>query len=1174
MKAEGERVVPESQKTAGKPSARRPTRPTETRQDIGRLDPTPTDLVEKIGSMLEYMMLGADPTLFEEPSNRGYPVPSGIPMGIVTLPDLVVDVAINGNKKTTASDRGQVGPLDVGGRAGRLTRVLQDFGGPRKGWYHIKYVAKAGDVGRVVLDRTFCAPMGRADFEPLSLRYIVSAPHSDDWLHVHGATHALESSPVGLAVTSKDVEESHYSVVDLLADARYIVISSKRQDHAVAAVELIADGFEKLTRRLGDTSGRKVPIGILLDLSALGKGAESQPIVRAFSILKEKARSTFDLECTALCVAANGFDRKPFDHILIRTGLELKVLDDSIKPSQVADSVEPVRREALTAGYVLASACSLGWRLLRQWYAYFPNLRPVSAEPHDGVPGMVDGTRSQSPAAPPAPSRLLPSLAANGDPIPVRDRIAFARQLALATRTKPITYGQLLESARADARSFGRGVPAPADRPRSDEAAHALVPRFRGDAHRGTLSLFLPPSELQPPTGPLHDTDSASEGRGESIEKAVMFDLDATLIDPEGMRRACWFSGLKVLFREAHIAVEHEYLQTAIELYETFVYKQSDEFRSLLRDNHDIPLEWQPCDFRQVWNHHYAWAALLWFLELRTNRASPRGPAQTWIPTTSSQTLQLHRATVSAGKATACGCPACLKSRGLFSANDKRDAVWRLRKILIRFRFAIEAAQRSFWEIDYPCYPQARSCVEMLRSIPGYEVYVVTEGHEETQVQKLKCSGLGDLFPRERVLSTGAASAAEEARNDLAKLQRVYQRAVKDFRQAQQSEEAAGNVLADLSKKYTAALESITFLTDLLSVLYSKSHKRFYSAVIIAICLNPRSPAPVLQSFSERRRHEIDTRGVRGTRPIQFFMVGDRYDNDCRPLLDLHLSNDGNIGVGTCRLLSGKRAKAYCPPDTSGDAPSTMLVCDTLAQVAHILHRPKVWQQIAVLKDVTRPVLLDQRNGSIMYGPDNAASGGMTGLAELAPKLKELCWARASDDLRRERVVEEMLDQIERDLAVSDPSNLTAFLDVVKNELARFWRTPHELEASLLKGGLRVLAGINSWRQSLKRPLPADKREPSETLAWLLGSYLLYFLHEPLLSTDLGVLNSADASETARTLFEDKKIGKKDVLDALPYSDAGVEIVQELEQQTNDPDFQTELRSWLALAGRVSNTGG
>jgi hypothetical protein len=251
-----------------------------------------------------------------------------------------------------------------------------------------------------------------------------------------------------------------------------------------------------------------------------------------------------------------------------------------------------------------------------------------------------------------------------------------------------------------------------------------------------------------------------------------------------------------------------------------------------------------------------------------------------------------------------------------------------------------------------------------------------------------------------------------------------------------------------------------------------------------------------------------------------------------------------------------------------------MLVCDTLAQVAHILHRPKVWQQIAVLKDVTRPVLLDQRNGSIMYGPDNAASGGMTGLAELAPKLKELCWARASDDLRRERVVEEMLDQIERDLAVSDPSNLTAFLDVVKNELARFWRTPHELEASLLKGGLRVLAGINSWRQSLKRPLPADKREPSETLAWLLGSYLLYFLHEPLLSTDLGVLNSADASETARTLFEDKKIGKKDVLDALPYSDAGVEIVQELEQQTNDPDFQTELRSWLALAGRVSNTGG
>jgi hypothetical protein len=1169
VKAKGERVVPELPKTIAEPSVGRQTRPSETRPSTaGRPGLTPTHLVEKIGSMLEYMMLCADPTLFEQPSNRGYPVPSGIPMGIVTLPDLVVDVAINGN---TATDRGQVGPLDIGGPAGRLTRVLQDFGGPRRGWYHIKYVAKAGDVGRVVLDRTFRMPTGQAAFEPLSLRYVLSSPQANDWLHVHGAAHTLESSPSGLAVTVKNVEESHYSVVDLLADARYIVISSQRPDHAIAAVELIADGFERLSDRLGDMHGRKLPIGILLDLSAFEKASESQPIVGAFSTLKKRAGSSFELECTALCLTAMEFDREPFDRTLIRAGSQLKVFDDSIKPSlQDPDRIEPVRWEALTAGYVLASACSLGWKLLRQWYAYFPTLRPISAEPHNGVPERFDRTA-------PDLTGSLPSLGGtynpSDDPIPVVDRIAFANQLAFATRTRPITYWQLLESMTTDARTSPHSATEQTTRHGSVEAV-SLVRRFRHDAHRSTRSLFLPPDLLQPATGSLHDTKLASQGHGKSINKAVMFDLDATLIDSEGMRRACWFNGLKVLFREARIGVEHEYLETAIALYETFVYRQSDNYRSLLKDNPDIPLEWQPCDFRQVWNHHYAWAALLWFFELRQDRASHPGKPRTLIPAMSRQMLEQHRSTTSPGNTTTCGCPACGKSKALFFAKDKRDAALRLRMILIRFRFAIHAAQRSFWETDYPCFPQARSCVEMIRSMPGCEVYVVTEGHEETQVQKLRCSGLGDLFPRERVLSTGAASAAEEARNDLAKLQQVYQRAVTDFKQAQASERAADKVLADMSRKYTAALESTMFLTDLLSVLYSKGHKRFYSAVITAICLNPQSPAPVLQSFNERRRHEIETRGKEGTHPIQFFMVGDRYDNDCRPLLDLRLSTDGKVGVGTCRLLSGKRARKHCPPDPapagSPPPPSTMFVCDTLAQIAYILGKLDVWQDIAVLKDVTRPVLLEKRGRAIMYGPDNAASGGPAGLAALAPKFRQLCWARTDSDLGRERVVDEMLDQIERDLAVSDPESLLDFFDVVKEELTNFWRTPDDLEVGLLKGGLKVLSGINSWRQSLKRerlererlPDCPDGHEPVETLAWLLGSYLLRFVPEAVLWTKWGPLSWADEPE-ARALASQRQETRNEILDALPYSDVGIEIVKELQLLPIDIDFQRRLISWL-----------
>src|SRR4051812_32817205 len=106
--------------------------------------------------MLEYMTLCADPTLFDHPSlTRRGPVPSGVPMGIVIMPDFVVDVVVDGIRGQHATRRGQRQPMEVGGRSGRLTRVLQECDGQRNAWYLVKYVAKAGDVGRVVLDRQF-----------------------------------------------------------------------------------------------------------------------------------------------------------------------------------------------------------------------------------------------------------------------------------------------------------------------------------------------------------------------------------------------------------------------------------------------------------------------------------------------------------------------------------------------------------------------------------------------------------------------------------------------------------------------------------------------------------------------------------------------------------------------------------------------------------------------------------------------------------------------------------------------------------------------------------------------------------------------------------------------------------------------------------------------------------
>jgi hypothetical protein len=209
--------------------------------------------------------------------------------------------------------------------------------------------------------------------------------------------------------------------------------------------------------------------------------------------------------------------------------------------------------------------------------------------------------------------------------------------------------------------------------------------------------------------------------------------------------------------------------------------------------------------------------------------------------------------------------------------------------------------------------------------------------------------------------------------------------------------------------------------------------------------------------------------------------------------------------------------------------------------------------------------LEEGKDGTIMYGPIKLASGGRAALAKLAPKFKELCRARVEVSLGRERVIEEILDQIERDLAVSDPANLASFLDEVSIELHRLWLTADELEMSPFRGGLRILSGINSWRQSLQRPLlqrahPFKVSRPSETLEWLLGSYLLHFGDKDSLRLKQGMIERTEDPKSTQALQSGEKI-----VDAMPYSELGAEIIEGLERkrQRKPDELWLKLRSWL-----------
>jgi FMN phosphatase YigB (HAD superfamily) len=1265
----------------------------------------PIELVTRIRYMMEYMTLCADPTSFRKDA-AVHPSPSGVPMGIVTLPDFVVDIALDRISKAESAGGRQIHSIDIGGRTTRLAWALQMFGGETLGWYNTKLVTKAGNHGLVALRRRFCESALESGIDPLSLRYVIPTENGVDRLHVYGPDPSKENRPsTETELTIADIDSSSYALTDLFRDARYVIVASKETEHAKQAIQIVRDGLKRLSG--SDSPIGKTPIGILIDFGALDNPEDAAQIVAAYHSLKEDS-AAYDLFATAFCdertrEAASELDE--FAHILIRTG---DTVEFKGHQTPLALKNRPIRREAFTAGYVIASACDLGWRLLRQWRSYFPRMRPIDGRPHSSFPQSLPPDTIVEHAGEPTVEKL-PSLETNApDAVEIEERLAFATLLAKLTEEEPITYGEFVKAVwdgngrPLDEIEQHEGIAWLASRNAKDEfsnlernalSADHLTPRFEDAAARDTLSPHIPPKGIRAfaSSCQLRDARCAIADSHQEITKAIMFDLDATLLDSDGLRRACWHNGLRTMFstmfKEAGFPIGIGDLKVLIDVYQAYVYKNHERFQALLIDLPDIPPELQPCDFRQVWNHPYAWAALLYVLNLTgdLDQVPVRVSASAWRSTldvhkiypsfcgsdildlpslvgklvwksdgvsqllrkrmgnaidaplneyfssrerpeetkstllkhlneiikgpslmegdafrdfclgpeaeelrkndmTGKELMEFNRLALVAAypqELSGCRCDVCDDLNELLGSRmkligERRASSRRLRDLLSRFKFEIHAGRTAFWDkTNYPCYPQARSCVEMLKAMPGCEVYIVTEGHEETQNNKLRCTGLDDLFPRERVLSTGAASAGDPARIDLTRLFQAHthrKSGVEEVIRIIGEQAALLGKLTALLTKLEANSNLLDFLGNLLDTLQRKRHKRFYCAVLDAIRLKPESPARLLQSFLQKNLGAADAH-IQGIRPIKFFMIGDRYDNDCEPLLDIPTSNAGLTGIGTCRLLSGSRAKGFCPPSeepprSKEELPArrkpTMFVCDTLAQIAHFLHTPRIWEGIDVLK-VTPPVLLEADGGKIWY-PTNAGGEGTQGLADLAMRFRDLAWARHDESLKQEFAIQDMLDQIERDLAGCDLICLAGFFDALRNNLKIWWSDPVTEGTDLLKGSLRILEGVNSWRRTLRRPLLLRRENADQTLEWVLGSFLLSRLNGiPVLITELGNLRRVAGNAPSGV------IGAGELLGAIPYSYEGIAIVDTLRRRHRfEQDFRDKLRLWSETAHRLS----
>jgi hypothetical protein len=895
---------------------------------------------------------------------------------------------------------------------------------------------------------------------------------------------------------------SPYSFVDVFSDIRYIVIAGKHKQNILDAIQMVTKGLkvtethmhklaEFFSTRCRDNPPR-VPIGLLLDLSTFDK-QDAQVILDFYRQELSTIEANYEMQTTLLC---KEIDRQKLDTeknwatviTFASDFVSIQRKQRSIKvdiPGEETSLDLPLTREAFTAGYLLASSASLAWAHLNLWYWYFPKLRPLSAEKHEKWPMPAGSVEVPCPFE---ESDLLPALgndpSAPREPISVPEQVHFAALFASYTREVPLTYHDLItrlsefpikanEYDKIYSHNAGQGVSrglvdneckvaslvSQSSLQSKTQDAHKrgdlkrklqsegdlyvqnVVPRFKC-GHQKTLSLHLPLDNYNSCVASIQWSDITRANKlmheKKIIQRVVMFDLDSALLDPRALRRACWMKALSVFFRLVGL-VEHtrpsnksdpngairDICETVAEVYESFVYDMHDRYYKLFSYNPDISPELLPCDFRQVWNHPYAWATLLWILQLSDHdQLSSEGKVKISAMKRWKGLLEKHVSEES------CDCIVCERIKNLlWQLSRSTRAVGRdLLRYLPQFAIPVSSAREAFWGVDYPCYAQAFSCIQTIRSMEDCEVYIVSEGDEDTQLNKLKCTGLDVLFPKHRVLTTGAVSATEDIERTLVRLRGYHQIALQ-------------NAAREKYFVHTENRDAVKTLIEILHVLGGKQEVGFYCAVVDAIRLNPQAPAEILHSFSRRTATGTEVSRHR----MQFFMIGDRYDSDCRPPLEMFRESqthgsDASAPIGTCRLLSGKRAREFYPPDREDH--STLYVCDTLAQCTHLLTSPSTWDQVQEIlpKMNIPPVLLTVKGRKIVHRSEKQ------GYAEVpvVDTFRSLAWSRQSDALRNEPEAMYLVRQLERDIAVCPPKGQRDFFKAVAKQMSRWWNDKME----------------------------------------------------------------------------------------------------------------------------------
>jgi len=349
------------------------------------------------------------------------------------------------------------------------------------------------------------------------------------------------------------------------------------------------------------------------------------------------------------------------------------------------------------------------------------------------------------------------------------------------------------------------------------------------------------------------------------IRIAVGIDLDATLFDSKAARERAGARGIMAMQLKTGddkpISVESSQ-QLFIAL-----YNRHEEFKAM-----GFP------DFRQIWNCREMYAAAA---------AIVRAGGKDGNPIKNSDELAV---TLASFKNQSTNPLLDINSNYSQILATKIQNIMQFGSYLKR----ISNAEKAYVETGLVPYLDARRTLSILRDLLGADCYIVTEGHDQTQRDKIRMLGLSEFFSEgDRVLSTGYAKApwrvaaglsVEKDRLDKVKLDNTdkYAKTLEKAVEAMKSEATAAEISdamkrVDDAKHANATYDEEKAVFDWVSSMFTRNAKKsgeagaFYSEVLRAIYKNPDNPREAIGSGDHANGKAA---------PFIAFMAGDRLDND------------------------------------------------------------------------------------------------------------------------------------------------------------------------------------------------------------------------------------------------------------------------------------------------------